>query len=70
MVLVTHHVEEIMPAFSHVLILKRGRAIAGGPRRAVMQSKTLSAAFSGTVRLSRRAGRYSLRVAPAATRII
>jgi len=70
MVLVTHHVEEIMPAFSHVLVLKRGCAIASGTRRVVMQSKTLSAAFGGVVRLSYRGERYSLRVAPAATRIV
>ena len=28
MVLVTHHVEEIMPAFSHVLVLDQGRSSA------------------------------------------
>src|SRR5215472_10670708 len=59
MVLVTHHVEEIMPAFSHVLVLKRGRAIARGPRDTVMRSKLLSAAFGGSIQLSHRVGRYS-----------
>lgn len=70
MVLVTHHVEEIMPAFSHVLMLKRGRAIAAGPRHSVMNSKVLSAAFGSSVRLSYREGRYALRVSSAATRIV
>ena len=32
LVLVTHHVEEIMPAFSHVLILKDGAVLAAGPK--------------------------------------
>jgi iron complex transport system ATP-binding protein len=30
LVLVTHHVEEIMPVFSHVLILKGGEVLATG----------------------------------------
>jgi len=34
LVLVTHHVEEIMPVFSHVLVLKSGRVLAGGRKKA------------------------------------
>jgi iron complex transport system ATP-binding protein len=30
LILVTHHVEEIMPVFSHVLILKNGKVLATG----------------------------------------
>ena len=70
MVLVTHHVEEIMPAFSHVLVLKRGKALASGPRISVMQSGTLSAAFGASVRLSYRSRRYALRVSSATARIV
>ena len=62
MVLVTHHVEEIMPAFSHVLVLKGGRVLASGPRARVLTSRTLSAAFGAAVRLRRIGGRYALRV--------
>src|ERR1700723_1564170 len=32
MVLVTHHVEKVVPIFSHVLMLKSGRVRASGPR--------------------------------------
>ena len=39
LVLVTHHVEEIMPAFTHALLLRRGRVHAAGPRRQVLTSK-------------------------------
>ena len=35
MVLVTHHVEEIVPIFSHVLVLKAGRVLASGARAVV-----------------------------------
>jgi iron complex transport system ATP-binding protein len=65
MVLVTHHVEEIAPCFSHVLILKGGRVLAAGPRDRTLTSETLSAAFGARVRLSRdREGRYALAVRP------
>src|SRR5208282_4225086 len=60
LVLVTHHVEEIMPVFSHVLILKSGRVLACGPRERALTGKFLSAAFAEPIRLGRRQGRYSL----------
>jgi iron complex transport system ATP-binding protein len=62
MVLVTHHVEEIVPIFSHVLVLKAGRVLASGPRARVLTSAMLSKAFEAPVRLGRARGRYSLGV--------
>jgi iron complex transport system ATP-binding protein len=62
LVLVTHHVEEIMPAFSHVLILKGGRALASGVKASVLTSATLSRAFEAGVRVRQSRGRYSLSV--------
>ena len=62
MVLVTHHVEEIVPIFSHVLVLKSRRVLAAGPRARVLTSATLSDAFAAPVRLTRARGRYSLAV--------
>jgi iron complex transport system ATP-binding protein len=35
-VLVTHHVEEILPAFDRTLVMRDGRVIAGGPTAAVL----------------------------------
>jgi iron complex transport system ATP-binding protein len=70
MVLVTHHVEEITAAFSHLIVLKQGQVIAAGRRRDVLNSKTLSAAFNAQVRLTNRAGRYSLAVQPSSSLII
>jgi len=70
MVLVTHHVEEITAAFSHLIVLKQGQVVAAGRRRDVLNSKTLSAAFDAQVRLTNRAGRYSLAVQPSFARII
>jgi iron complex transport system ATP-binding protein len=61
LVLVTHHVEEITPAFTHALLLRAGRVLAAGPRNQVLTSGNLSAAFGTALRLVRRHGRLELR---------
>jgi iron complex transport system ATP-binding protein len=60
LILVTHHVEEIMPVFSHVLLLKKGRVLGAGPRDRILASGPLSETFGAKVALRRRAGRYHL----------
>ena len=62
LVLVTHHVEEIMPVFSHVLVLKGGRVLAAGKKLEVLNSKNLSGAFGARMQLERTGGRYALKV--------
>jgi iron complex transport system ATP-binding protein len=64
LVLVTHHVEEIMPVFSHVLVLKAGRVLAAGPKATLLTSRRLSLAFAAPGRLRKVGGRYGLTVAP------
>jgi iron complex transport system ATP-binding protein len=61
-VLVTHHVEEIMPAFTHALMLARGRVTAAGPRDRVLKSRVLSEMFGSPVRLGKRRKRLHLDV--------
>ena len=63
LVLVTHHVEEIMPVFSNVLVLRRGRVLAAGKKSTVLNSELLSAAFATRLHLKRLKGRYSLAIA-------
>ncbi|MBE3569527.1 MAG: ABC transporter ATP-binding protein [Bacillales bacterium] len=46
LIYVTHHIEEMIPAISHVLVLENGRAAASGPKRDVMTDDLLSEAFS------------------------
>jgi iron complex transport system ATP-binding protein len=62
LILVTHHVEEIMPVFSHVLLLKAGRVLTLGPRESVLASRPLGETFGAKVTLRRRAGRYRLAI--------
>ena len=69
LILVTHHVEEIVPGFSHVLALKAGRVLAAGKRAAVLKSSILSEAFGEPVQLVKRKGRATLQVESAARRI-
>lgn len=54
LVLVTHHVEEITPVFTHALLLAKGQVAASGPLRRALTSANLSAAFDCSVRLLRR----------------
>lgn len=49
LILVTHHVEEIIPEISHVLILRRGRVLAADPAGEVLTNPILSQAFGAPV---------------------
>jgi iron complex transport system ATP-binding protein len=62
LLLVTHHVEEITPAFTHALLLKDGAVQTQGPVKTALTSRTLSAAFGAPMKLSHRQGRYTAQV--------
>jgi iron complex transport system ATP-binding protein len=64
LILVTHHVEEIMPVFSHLLVLRSGRVLAAGRIPSVLTARVLSRAFDATVRLRRVNGRPTLGIRP------
>ncbi len=64
LVLVTHHVEEIMPVFSHVLLLKNGRALAAGRKSKMLQTAILSEALNARVKLKKLRGRFAMNVLP------
>jgi iron complex transport system ATP-binding protein len=62
-VLVTHHVEEIPPSFTHALLLRDGRVSASGPIDDVVDSASLSACFALDLIVERDpAGRWSARL--------
>ena len=61
-VLVTHHVKEITPAFTHALMLKSGRVVVAGARQKVLTSKTMSETFNARLRLGRTGRRLRLDV--------
>jgi iron complex transport system ATP-binding protein len=61
LVLVTHHVEEIPPGFSHCLILSEGRVVDAGLLTDVLTAENLSAAFGQSIALDVLDGRYFAR---------
>ncbi len=66
LVLVTHHVEEIFPCFTHALLLRDGAVVAAGPIPVTLTSLHLSRTLGSPVRLARSASRYTLTVRPQA----
>jgi iron complex transport system ATP-binding protein len=60
-VLVTHHVEELPPGTSHVLLLRDGGVVASGLARDVLTDEHLSATFALSLHVERRAGRWYAR---------
>jgi len=59
LVLVTHHLDEIPPHFSHALLLRAGRVHAAGPLEEVLTPDVLSTCFDLDLRLERRGARWS-----------
>jgi iron complex transport system ATP-binding protein len=61
LVLVTHHVEEIPPGFTHGLLLREGRVVAAGLLRDVLTADLLSVTFGLPLVLDRQGDRYAAR---------
>jgi iron complex transport system ATP-binding protein len=57
-VLVTHHVPEIIPEIERVVLLQKGRVVADGPKEKVLTSERLSALFGAHVRVFREDGYF------------
>jgi iron complex transport system ATP-binding protein len=60
-VLVSHHVEEIPPGFTHALLLREGRVVAGGPLEQVLTEDIVSTTFGMPLQLRHEDGRWAAR---------
>jgi iron complex transport system ATP-binding protein len=60
-IMVTHHLEEIPPGFTHALLLTQGRISAAGPIDQVLTSETVSQAFGIAIDVTAYAGRFTAR---------
>jgi iron complex transport system ATP-binding protein len=60
-VMVTHHVEEIPPGFTHALLLKDGGIFAAGPINEVITAEKLSGAFDVELEVTETNGRFAAR---------
>jgi iron complex transport system ATP-binding protein len=63
MILVTHYLEEIMPAFNHVFLLKSGRCAAKGEKDRILRPDLLTQTFGIPIDAGRENGRYWSRLA-------
>ena len=61
-ILVTHHVEEIIPEMQRVVLLQRGRIAFDGPPDDALTSERLSQIFGAPLTVSRSAGYFHVRV--------
>ena len=60
LILVTHHVEEIVEGISHTLLLKAGRVLAAGEHSVTLSKNLLSKTFGARVEVVSRGGRFAL----------
>ncbi len=60
-VLVSHHVEEIPPGFTHALMLREGRVVVAGPLERVLTEEALSETFGMPLVLRHDDGRWAAR---------
>jgi iron complex transport system ATP-binding protein len=61
LVFVTHHIEEIVPEFTHLLALRQGRVIYAGPKSPGLEARTLKRVFAAPLRIWKFRSRYYLR---------
>ena len=60
LVLVTHHVEDIVPEIDRVVLVRDARIVADGPKRDLLTDKTLRELFDIPVEVEERGGEYRL----------
>lgn len=61
-ILVTHHVDEIVPEIKRVILLRDGRIVADGPAATALTSKRLSLTFGGPLQVERTGGFFRARL--------
>jgi iron complex transport system ATP-binding protein len=60
-ILVTHELSDIVPEIERVVLMAKGRIVADGPKKEVLQAERLSELFGIEVELGRRDGYYHIR---------
>lgn len=59
-VMVTHHLSDLIPEIDRVVLMNDGRIVADGPTREILVERTLCALFGRPLELSERDGYYNL----------
>lgn len=59
LVLVTHHLEEVPPGFTHALLMRGGSVVAAGELETTLTEQNLSETFGVPLKVSVTEGRYT-----------
>jgi iron complex transport system ATP-binding protein len=59
-VMVTHHLSDLIPEIDRVILMQKGRVVADGPKRDVLTASRLAELFGLPVDLAERGGYYNL----------
>ncbi len=59
-IMVTHHLHDIIPEIERVIVLKQGRVFEDGPKESVLTEETLARLFGTTFEVVKRDGYYHL----------
>ena len=62
LILVTHHVEEIIPEIERLILLREGRIVAAGSKTSVLTAERLSDLFGAPIALHEKDGYYHARM--------
>ena len=67
LILITHHIDEIVPEIERVILLREGRIVAAGSKRSVLTAECLSDLFKAPVALEENDGYFYGRPAKSAS---
>ena len=62
LILVTHHIEEIVPEIGRVILLRDGRVTADGAKAEILSADTLGSLFESSIQIDRLDGYYYARI--------
>jgi iron complex transport system ATP-binding protein len=60
-ILITHHIDEIIPEIQRVVLLRQGRVMAAGPKRSTLTAERLAELFNAPVSLEENDGYFYAR---------
>jgi iron complex transport system ATP-binding protein len=69
LILITHHIEEIVPEIQRVVLVSHGQIAASGSKRDILTSSRISALFGAPIALEEDDGYYYARPASARTEV-
>ena len=62
LILITHHIDEIVPEIQNIVLLSHGRIVATGPKSSVLTSANLGGLFGAPIAIAEKDGYYFARL--------